>query len=212
MGIHIAHNEDTTYLDQRFLDHGKLRCVSWKKIRRIPHEHIIQWCVKNGVYQIPTKELIAWLLNEIGGRSAIEICAGRSCLGRHLNIPMTDSYMHTLPEIQRKYLAMGQPRTIPDSDVLRMEALEAVRHFHPRVVIAAWATQRGDGADGQSNPYGVVESELLDQVETYIHIGNTNVHDGKRIMKHPHREYSFRWLLSRGFRPTENRIWVWDNR
>jgi len=28
----------------------------------------------------------------IGGRTAIEICAGRSGLGRHLGIPMTDAF------------------------------------------------------------------------------------------------------------------------
>jgi hypothetical protein len=191
MTIKLIEEGDIRYLEQKLSEKGKVRCLAWKQLRRIPQIHIQQWCVLNGVYQIPTKELIAWLRDAIAGRPAIEICAGRSCLGRHLGIPMTDSYLHTQPDMLRHYRRLGQQPTIPDQDVLRMEALEAIRKLEPKVVIAAWPTQLYEEPDRQSSIHGVNEEELLTLVDTYIVIGNLDVHGKKRILKKPHVEYIF---------------------
>jgi hypothetical protein len=213
MGMRMIPNADTSYLDPMLIDHGRVRSVGWRKrLRGIPPEHIQHWCLRHGAYQLPTKELIKWLANQIADRSALEICAGWSCMGRHLGIPMTDGFMHSSPEVRRQYLAMGQAITIPDPDVIQMEANAAVLHYRPQVVIASWATQRGDGADGNSVTFGVDEGIILEAVETYIHIGNITVHGRKNIMNRYHEEYSFPWLVSRGFDPSQNRVWVWDNR
>lgn len=213
MAMRVIPNADTAYLDEMLIDHGHVRALSWRKrLRAIPIEHIQQWCLRHGAYQVPTKELIQWLVHQIDGRRALEICAGWSCLGRHLGIPMTDGFMHRDQKTQRHYLMMGQAITIPDSEVEQMEAVEAVSHYQPQVVIAAWATQKGDGADGNSVTFGVDEEAILTAVETYIVIGNRDVHDRKRIMRHYHEEFSFPWLVSRGFDQSQNRVWVWDNR
>jgi hypothetical protein len=213
MAMRIIPNEDTSYLDQMLIDHGRVRAISWrKKLRTIPHHHIQQWCLRHGAYQLPTKELIKWLENQIAGRRALEICAGWSCMGRHLNIPMTDGFMHQSADVRRHYLMMGQAITIPDPEVQQMEAISAVVCYKPQVVIAAWATQKGDGSDGNSVTFGVDEETLLEAVETYIHIGNRDVHDRKRIMDRYHEEFAFPWLVSRGFDQSQNRVWIWDNR
>jgi hypothetical protein len=99
MAFRIIPDADTGYLDEMLIENGLVRPVRWRKLKHIPQSHLMAWCVKQGVYQIPTWELIEWLKGVIGGRSAIEICAGRSCLGRALNIPMTDSYLHTDPNM-----------------------------------------------------------------------------------------------------------------
>lgn len=58
---------------------------------------------------------------------------------------------------------------------------------------------------------GVDEGKLIKQVETYIHIGNRHPHK-KRILKYPHEEYQFPWLVSRAQYPEDNVIFVWDKK
>jgi hypothetical protein len=191
---------------------GLPRSVKWKKLRGVPHNDIKVWCVRNGVYQIPTQELIEWLRSAIGNRSAIEICAGRSCLGRPLGIRMIDSFMHGDPAMNLVYRMLKQTPTVPPDDVERMNSNEAVLKYKPQVVIGAWVTQLGDGADGQSNPCGTDEEAILNTGAIYIHIGNLLSHDKKRILKRPHLEFSFPWLTGRGLDLSLNRILVWNAR
>ena len=208
----VLDDVDTTYLDQMLLDRGLVRPVRWKKLRRIPYAHIKTWCVRQGIYQLPTLELIDWLREAIGGRTVIEICAGRSCLGRPLGIPMSDSYLHLHPDMQRMYQMLKQTPTQPPDDVERLTANEAVTKYKPQVVIGAWVTQYGtDGLD-QTNPCGTKEEEILDTGCIYIHIGNVGAHGKKRILERPHLEFSYPWLVGRGIDRSQNRIWVWNAR
>jgi hypothetical protein len=57
--------------------------------------------------------------------------------------------------------------------------------------------------------YGVEESVLLENCETYIHIGNEASHTDKRILKLPHETHRFPWLISRASDPSKNVIYVW---
>ena len=179
---------------------------------------ICQWCVVNGVYQLPTTTLIAWLRTEIGGRRAIEIGAGFGVVGRALNIVRTDDGSQTTPERRELYRAAGQAITEPPPDVERLEACEAVAKYKPEVVIGCWVTQmfdesRGD-VDGEAQALagGIDEEWILDQpyVKKYILVGSMGSHGRKRIMKRPHREKRAPWLVSRAFDPSGNRIWVWE--
>jgi len=205
---------NVAYLDKLLLKGGLVQPVHYEQLRDVPREHLLQWCVKNAVYQLPTWELIWWLKREIAGRSAIEICAGKSCLGRHLGIPMTDNFMQARPEVALYYALMKQPTIIPPDDVIQMEANEAIRHFRPQVVIGAWVSQRrldeNDFSLDGGNCYGPDEHDILDSGCTYIHIGNEGPHRIKRIRLRPYRELSFPWLMGRGFQANLNRIWVWD--
>ena len=83
----VLDDVDTTHLDRMLLDRGLVRPVRWKKLRHVPYGTSRLWCVRQGIYQLPTCELIEWLKEAIGGRTAIEICAGRSCLGRSSRHP-----------------------------------------------------------------------------------------------------------------------------
>jgi hypothetical protein len=202
-------NVDVSYLDKLLLDGDLVRPVHASQLADVPQTHLSLWCLQQGVYLVPTWELIHWLKRELRGRRAIEICAGRSCVGRHLGIPMTDSYSHTRPEVLLYYAAMQQVPTLPSRDVHRIDANDAVREFKPEVVIGSWVSQKRTGNEEHGNEYGPDEFDILDRGCTYIHVGHTGPHGKKRILLRDHRCLNFTWLRSRGFDPTGNRIWVW---
>ena len=160
------------------LIHQGLVCpVHADELQQVPPEHLQAWCVKRGVYQIPTWELIEWLQNEIKGRSAIEICAGRAGLGRYLGIRMVDNYLHTWPEVRAVFKQLRQPPSIPTPDVECMDANRAIAVYRPQVVIGAWVTQKRlhDGED-QAHPFGPDEHDILEAGCTYIHVGDLSAH------------------------------------
>ena len=67
MQVEILKKADVSYLDRLILDGGLVRPVYAKYLQQIPRDHLRIWCVKNGVYQMPTCELIDWLQQEING-------------------------------------------------------------------------------------------------------------------------------------------------
>lgn len=204
-------NVDVRYLDAALMPAGVVWPVSSALLREVDPVHLRAWCVKRGVCQIPTIELIAWLKQTINGRSAIEICAGRSCLGRHIGSPMFDNYLHAQRQIRAHYKRMGQTHAIPDRDVQRMDANEAVRRFKPEVVVGAWVTQKRFNGEEQASDFGVDEHKILDAGCTYIHIGNLGPHGQKRILIRPHHELELPFLFGRGIDASLNRVWVWES-
>jgi hypothetical protein len=208
VNIEILPQTDVRYLDDLLFDEGLVRPVYAEQLRTVPHNHLRIWCSKNAVYQIPTWELLSWLEKEIAGRTAIEICAGNSCLGRHLGIRMFDNAMQTWPGIRDRYLMLRQTPIDPPPDVERMDANEAVSKYKPEVVIGAWVTQRWVEGTEDGSIFGPNEHAILDTGCAYIHIGNLAVHKSKRILIRPHRELHLPWLFGRGTDPLLNRVWV----
>lgn len=211
-GVSILPKQDVSYLDQLFLD-SKTRLLtvpSAKLYSVIPADHLRLWCHHHGFYGLPTIELVNWLREQIAGRSAIEIGSGNGALGRALGIPITDSRLQERADIKAHYESIGQPTIKYPDDIQAFEALEAIRHFKPQVVIASWVTQvyREETHELGGNQYGIDEDVLLQQVPLYIHIGNIKTHSGKRILKLPHETYSFPWLYGRGEK-SQDVIYVW---
>src|ERR1035438_3683580 len=62
-------------------------------------------------------------------------------LGRFLNIPMTDAMIQRKPEIAAYYKMIGQPTINYPQEVDHLEAMDAVRRYHPWTVVASWVTQ-----------------------------------------------------------------------
>lgn len=210
MSVEWLPDVDVRYLDAVLMPAGVVWPVSSALLREVDPQHLRAWCVKRGVYQIPTIELIAWLEKRIDGRLAIEICAGRSCLGRHIGSLMFDNYLHAQPSVRAWYERLGQTPAIPDRDVQRMDANEAVRRFTPQVVVGAWVTQKRFNGEYQASDFGVDEHEILDAGCTYIHIGNLRPHGQKRILIRPHEELELPFLFGRGIDASLNRVWVWE--
>lgn len=203
---------EVEYLDEQVSVYVKLRPAAfWQAL---PPDHLRAWAGLNARYCIPTVELIDWLRERIGGRKALEIGAGQGDLGHHLGIPMTDSYVQSLnPSVLTYYLMAGQQPTVPPGDVIREDAETAVRTRKPKVVIGAWITEKFKGDhDVGGNMYGPREEYIIERCQTYISIGNENVHGKKRIMNVPHETHYFPWLVSRAKDPSKNVIYVWEKK
>ena len=208
-------NTDVSYLNDILLnDKGLLKVLPYSVYTKIDMAHLQAWAGKHGVYTFPTTELIDWIHHRIGGRKAIEICAGMGVIGRALKIVITDSYNQCLPEMKAYYKALGQECTDPPSDVYQFEANEAVDTLKPKVVVASYATQKYlPGDEGPppigSSVYGVDELAMLPKIQTYIFVGSDMTHGDKRICQFPHETIREPWIVTRGLKQKDNFIKVW---
>lgn len=216
MNLRTLPNVDITYLDEVLLDAaGRMNLLSLADLKRFPHEHLLVWAQKRGRYNLPTRELVAFLRELIGERSAIEIGAGMGDLGLRLGIPMTDSHVQTNPDMVLLYTTLGCLPIQPPPDVEKLDAAAAVRQHRPNAVVASWVTQLFQ--EGDQNPpkvgssvHGVDEFDLFEHCRMYIHVGNRDVHHQKRLLRIPHREVEAPFAVSRGFDQSKNVIYIWE--
>lgn len=172
-----------------------------------------------GLYTFPTVELVEWLRGEIDpdptsefAPDAIEICAGTGWLGRALDIPITDSRLQEREDIRQMYLQNGQPPISYPDDVEQLDAIAAIRKYQPEFVIGSYVTHKwGIGGRKVGNMYGVDTTWVVNHCHRYYHIGNLHVHSHDPIMRRPHRELSFPWLVTRGDSSLA-RIFVWESK
>lgn len=210
MSVQVLQNIDTSYLDRLLLDDtGRMRLFPAATYRDIPYEHLRVWTHKNARYQIPTKELIDWLREQIAGRTAIEVCSGMGDVGHHLGIPMTDSGIQTTPVVALHYSLTGQPTITPPPDVERIDAESAVAKYKPQVVVACWLTQKFQNGDTHGSVYGPDECKIRENCEHYILVGNENTHGDKRVRRFKHATHRPPWLVSRAIDPSKNVIYTW---
>lgn len=191
---------------------GKLALHPAEFWKQFSQREICYFCVRYGIYCVPTVELVEWLRMRIGERSAIEIGAGNGVISAALKIPATDSRMQEDPAIALYYASIKQGVVQYGDNVRRVSANEAVRTFKPEVVIAAWVTHkfRPHETWRSGSEVGVVEEEIVDQAE-YVFIGNSHAHDQKPILQIPHAMLQFPWLISRAIEG-ENYICVWTKK
>lgn len=196
-------------MDSELLENGLLRLLPAAAYERYERLNLVAWCMKKGLFTLPTVELIQWLqAHVIRWRKTIEICSGANRLGAYLGIPMTDSYLQQNdPMIALTSLLTGHAVVKPQRDVERLTADAAVAKYQPEVVIASWSVELGN--DMKSSKKGVDENAIIDRVQCYCLIGTPSVHGEKTILKRPHRELTFPWLVGRSF-TGENRIWLWE--
>ncbi len=210
--IHILPDHDVNYLDDILMDnHFNLKVVPASVLRDIPIEHLAVWCHHQGVYGLPTQELIDWLRGQIIA-PAIEIGAGNGAIGRALGIPITDSCIMRDPLVGLYYKLGGQPTTEYPADIVKMEAMDAIRHYKPATIIGCWVTCRYKEEEHErgGSIHGVNEEFILKNVKKYIVIGNQKVHCNKKILGISHKEYKFPWLYSRSLYRSKDIIYVWE--
>lgn len=201
---------DTSEMDRFLLPDGRVILTDAPVWRLVDPLMLRVWCHKQARYGIPTRELVDWLKIMINGREAIEVGSGNGDLGYHVGICETDNYCQVdAPQIREAMRRMGQPVVRPKPSVKKLDAVEAVAKYRPRVVVAMWVTQFGGPSTPQSCPVGVKEREIIDRVDQYILIGNEGTHGKKKIMDLPHETFSFPWLVSRAADQSKNRVWVW---
>lgn len=162
---------------------------------------------QEGLYVLPTSELLEWLKNNIKGIT-IEIGAGHGALSRALKVPITDSRMQENPAIMLAYLAGGQPPIKYASDIEKLNAKEAIKKYRPNTVFGCFITHIFNGVNG--NAYGVDEINLLQCVNKYIHVGNLDTHRNSALLTLQHTEHYFDWLITRSLNQKQNRIFIWE--
>lgn len=217
MQTRLIENIDATYLDRLLLDdRGLPKAVRAQALLRIREDHRLAWAKQRGVYQFVTTELLDFLREIIGDRTALEICAGLGGIGRNLGIPMTDAAVHLNEMAQNLYGLLREVAIDPPDDIDRLEASDAVRKYKPQVVIGAYASQTSAYSlvmpHAPSSLYGVYDLDILANCETYVLIGNAKTH-ADRLAFYLRPKWIYEpWLITRSFDQTQNRIWVWDNR
>lgn len=203
----------TRDLAPRLLDAaGAPRVVPAAALANTTPEERLRFGVEHGIYAFPTEELVAFLRDFIGGRSAIEIGAGHGRLAAALGIPATDNRQREEPAMRAYYAALGQPTVRYGAHVEKLDAAEAVAKYWPQVVIAAWVTHRFDAAQPQAggSETGVDEAAIVRACEAFVFIGNTQVHAHKPILSLPHRRIEPPWLRSRAINGTADFIGIWE--
>lgn len=166
--------------------------------------------VRTGLYTFPTLELIEFLRPWIVGKKAVEICAGYGIIGKALGIPCTDSYLQNESHVNFLYNLFQQTPINYPKEVLKISANDVIKYYNPQVVIGSFVTGTKDMHGHPLNMYGVEEDLFLDDIETYIMIGNENVHKTKNIRVKPHRVYKADWLVTKARNPQNNMIYIWS--
>lgn len=173
------------------------------------YNEIMYFMYTHGMYVLPTTELIDWLRENITG-IAIEIGAGNGAISRALGIPITDSCLQEDKAIMLMYKMMDQPPITYNEDVEKLNAEQAIEKYKPDTVIGAFITHKWHKGMKYGNPFGVQEEDILSRVKRYIHIGNMVTHAHKPILKRPHQQYYYDWLITRSAHNGANRIFVFD--
>lgn len=205
--VQVMQPQDVSYLDEKLLDSdGNLRILPASVYEEIPWEHLRLWTHFRAIYGLITVELVEFLKKLISGRRAIEIGSGNGALGRALGIPMTDNFMQTWPDVKLLYMMQGQPLITYGPDVEQMDAIKAIQHYKPEVVVASWVTQFSDGSRPGSM-YGIDEEKLLDLVDTYMMFGSIKNHDHKVICQRDHKVIQKPWMWSRS---QDSALFLWD--
>lgn len=203
---------------EMLLPSGFLRLRAAKEYSLYNRTALREWCALRGRYTLVTTELVEWLRERIRGRRAIEVGSGMGDLGYHLDIPMTDSWIQAEPEMQLYYrLTTGQAAIIPPACVEKLTAEVAIARYKPQVVVASWLTQKYQLGDEGPPPvgscvYGPDMELLADLAGEFILIGNATTHKDLRLLKRPHEEFQYPWIVSRAAVPEHGRIWVWPVR
>jgi hypothetical protein len=175
------------------------------------------WCHKNGIYGIPSKELIEEIKSHLVENKSIEVGGGCGVFGKALQIPSTDSMIQNDPLVRAYYVALGQPAVEYGKNVINLEASAAIEQFKPEVVFGSWVTQyvppeKAEELYGQGSEYGLKESEFLPKINKYIVYGNDVVHGHKKIFNTPEykveRIYNGVDFFSRASKPELNCLYI----
>ena len=184
-GVHAIPNQEALKHPDLFNDAGVLQpmpAAFWEAQTR---EAKMIFGHKHGLYAFPTIELIEWLKQKLEGLNAIEIGAGNGAFCGALGIKGTDNYQQEIPRYRHLYELTGQPIIKYGAHVEKLDALAAVNKYKPDAVLACWVTHLFDHRrpELKGNEIGVDEGKLLNLVDNYFFVGNTNIHTKKPIFE-----------------------------
>lgn len=195
------------------------------------------------LYTFPTLELCEWLNEQIDDNpeyephSAIEICAGTGWIGRQLQIPTTDIKSQENPNVQDVMFKQLSVPILYTEDVEKLESSEAVKKYHPEIVIGSYVTSlkniiKKDNRVRQKIgvPFmnGHMEFDTMDEIQKEMPVGsnvewiarncyklilvcNLRTHYNQSYLSLPHKTLKFPWLVTRGDN-TQSRILIFENK
>lgn len=207
---------DISALEEACVDpQGRIRVMPYSFYQRFSKNDIGLFCVKYGVYVLPTEELISFLKEEMGFLRTIEIGAGNGSVGRALGIRMFDSFIQRDDPGARAYVRLiRQEPVIYGADVNKVEAVDAVRKYKPECVLGCFVTHKNWDVKAMGDIKGmlVAEEKILKakSVKKYIVCGNLKVHANKPLLDLPHRTVELEGYVTRSQSPELNRIFIWE--
>lgn len=216
MQIQILQDKPVEYIDDILLKNGELQVLPAADLQKIDYVDLKLWCHKNGIYGLPSKELIDIIKSHLVENKSIEVGGGCGVFGRALGIPSTDSMIQSTPAMRAYYAAMGQPIVEYGKNVIGLEASDAIAKYEPEVVFGSWVTQyvsplESSLPEGGGSVYGLKEYEFLPKIKKYIVYGNDTVHGQKEIFKDSsfkvERIYD-RVFFSRASKPELNCLYI----
>jgi len=207
-GLSVINKVDTSSIREAVMQDGLIKVLPFKDYKtKFTREEILNFMIEDGIYVLPTIELIEYLKKNIIGK-AIEIGCGNGAIGRALNIPITDSMAQARPEMIEVYKMMQQEPIVYPADVEKLGAQSAIKKYKPDTVIAAFVTHKFNGKTGFSG--GVNEEFILERCRRYIMIGNLQTHTDKPILRRWHSEHEAEWIITRSANQSLNRIFIFN--
>lgn len=190
---------------------GQLKVMPAEYWRATTLDERVLFATVYGYYSFPTVELVQYVSSLIDGRTAIEIGAGHGGFAKALGIPATDNRMQTHPAFRLYYALHGQPTVRYGRNVIECSGNQAVRQFRPQVAVACWVTHRFDPnePEREGNPVGLDEGDIIANVQSYIFVGNEEVHRNKPIWNLRHRIEYPPFLFSRATTAARDFVAVW---
>jgi hypothetical protein len=204
-------------VDQCF-DGDLLKVMPADFYREFNQVDLYMFCAQNGVYSLPTHELLdvlnTLILEVSPHRHAIEIGAGNGAISRGLGIPGTDSHMQTDPAMQHYYNKILGIATVKyGPGLIKLDANKAVETMRPEVAIGAWVTHKYNPMEPhrEGNVDGIDEGRILEKVKRYIVVGNDTVHSEKPILHKVTRRIQADYIFSKSIAGVDrNVIYIWD--
>jgi hypothetical protein len=177
------------------------------------------FCAQNGLYGLPTTELLDTLntliLEVSPHRHAIEIGAGNGAISRGLGIPGTDSHLQDTQAMQLYYKGLGLAPVKYGPGLFKLDGNTAVDKMRPEVVVGCWVTHKYSAFEHHrgGNTEGIDEDRILESVKRYIVVGNDVIHNQKPIMDKVTRVIRGDYLFSKSIVGVDhNAIYVWDQK
>jgi hypothetical protein len=206
-------------LSDLLIDGDGFRPVAYSAIQPLLGPTLSIWAQRNGIYGIPTLEMLDWLRKQIRGRRALEIGAGNGVFGRNLGIPMFDSFHQEDTDTRTFYEFLQTKPVSYGPDVQRMDAAEAVEKHRPQVVLGVWVTSKHREGDKIGFEGGIDEHRILSvpSVRTYITLGSAKYLNSKPIRHETPKGWSCTphkppFNVSRARKHADNIVLVWNRK
>lgn len=197
-------------VEEKFVENGRLKEMSCADYLSLPFPVMFNLMNKYSIYVAPTIEFLDYLDDLIGDKSCIEICAGMGYIGKGLNLEhITDSYVQVSDkEVNATLIARGGVPTNPPSFVEKLEAVKAVKKYHPHTVLVCYGTHKDLFGSGTS--FGVDYKELKRYCRRIIFVGNALTHRESPILRMAQTIQCPDGLVTKSANPEHNLVAIWE--